>query len=210
MAMRLARAASRRARPRLACRVFATQAYPVPSMGDSISEGTLLEWMKKPGDAVAMEEVLASVETDKVTVEVRAEAAGVVTKLFAAAGDNILVGDNFIEIDVGAEGGAVSAAAPAPAAADAAPAAAPAAPAAAAARRAAAGRRARRRPHPPGWRALAHQLPAERAGGGGERAGRRPGAAAPRRRPPPPPRCRRRRPTPSTRSSCPRATAASR
>ena len=102
-------------------------------MGDSISEGTLLEWMKKPGDAVAMEEVLASVETDKVTVEVRAEAAGVVTKLFAAAGDNILVGDNFIEIDVGAEGGAVSAAAPAPAAADAAPAAAPAAPAAAAA-----------------------------------------------------------------------------
>ena len=162
---------------------------------------------EKPGDAVAME-VLASVETDKVTVEVRAEAAGVVTKLFAAAGDNILVGDNFIEIDVGAEGGAVSAAAPAPAAADAAPAAAPAAPLPPPPRR------RRRPPRPPapstGARSLiSFRLNAQAAAASApaaaarRRAAAAPSAAAAAAMPAS-------SPTPSTRSSCPRATAASR
>ena len=55
---------------------MALQRFPVPSMGDSISEGTLLELHKAVGDTVGMEEAVALVETDKVTVEVRSPAAG--------------------------------------------------------------------------------------------------------------------------------------
>ncbi|ETN00137.1 hypothetical protein PPTG_18305, partial [Phytophthora nicotianae INRA-310] len=43
---------------------------PVPSMGDSISEGTVVEWLKQPGDAVAEDEVVVVLETDKVSVDV--------------------------------------------------------------------------------------------------------------------------------------------
>ena len=80
-------------------------------MGDSITEGTLLEFAKNVGDYVALEEMVASVETDKVTVEVRAPAAGTITKLFASVDDTVIVGANFMEIDVGV--GEASAAAPA-------------------------------------------------------------------------------------------------
>lgn len=96
-------------------RGMATQRFPVPSMGDSISEGTILELAKSVGDSVALEEVVALIETDKVTVEVRSPAAGTVTAFFANANDNVLVGADLIEIDVGSTTGAV-AAAPAPAA----------------------------------------------------------------------------------------------
>ena len=46
-------------------RMLAVQTFPVPNMGDSISEGTLLEITKKVGDHVAMEEIIAQIETDK-------------------------------------------------------------------------------------------------------------------------------------------------
>jgi 2-oxoglutarate dehydrogenase E2 component (dihydrolipoamide succinyltransferase) len=94
-------------------RSLATQRFPVPAMGDSITEGTLLELTKKVGDYVAMEEVLAMVETDKVTVEVRSPAAGTITALMAAPDDNVLVGADFVEIDVGVGEATASAAAPA-------------------------------------------------------------------------------------------------
>ena len=49
----------------------------VPTLGESISEATLGQWLKKPGEAVAADEPIASLETDKVAVEVTAPAAGV-------------------------------------------------------------------------------------------------------------------------------------
>lgn len=76
-------------------------------MGDSITEGTLLELAKAVGEHVAMEEIVASIETDKVTVEVRSPAEGTITAFFAKPDDNVLVGADFMEIDVGASGGAV-------------------------------------------------------------------------------------------------------
>ena len=85
-------------------RMLAVQTFPVPNMGDSISEGTLLEITKKVGDHVAMEEIIAQIETDKVTVEVRSPAEGKITAIFAGPDDNVLVGANLIEIDVGAAG----------------------------------------------------------------------------------------------------------
>ena len=99
-------------------------------MGDSITEGTVLELTKNIGDYVEMEEVVATVETDKVTIEIRSPAAGTLTALLAKPEDTVLVGGDFMEIDVGV-GTAPSAAAPA-AAADAAPAPTSAAPAASA------------------------------------------------------------------------------
>ena len=101
----------RRLTPPLWRRALALQTFPVPEMGDSITEGTILEFAKKVGDHVALEEMVASVETDKVTVEVRAPAAGTITKLFASVDDTVIVGTDFMEIDVGV--GEASAAAPA-------------------------------------------------------------------------------------------------
>ncbi|CAN0516753.1 unnamed protein product, partial [Ectocarpus sp. 12 AP-2014] len=53
-------------------------------LGDSISEGTVVEWRKSVGDEVSEDEVIAVVETDKVSVDVRSTHVGVVVKLFAA------------------------------------------------------------------------------------------------------------------------------
>ena len=89
-------------------RLLALQRFPVPNMGDSISEGTLLELTKAIGDHVAMEEVIAQIETDKVTVEVRSPAEGKITAFYAQPDDNVLVGADLLEIDVGVAG-AVSA-----------------------------------------------------------------------------------------------------
>lgn len=97
-------------------RALALQRFPVPEMGDSITEGTMLEFAKQVGDVVGMEEMIASVETDKVTVEVRAPAAGTITQLFAKVDDTVIVGGDFMEIDVGV-GEATAAAAAAPPAA---------------------------------------------------------------------------------------------
>lgn len=98
-------------------RALALQRFPVPEMGDSITEGTLLEFAKQVGDVVGMEEMIASVETDKVTVEVRAPAAGTITQLFANVNDTVIVGGDFMEIDVGVGEVAAAATAAAPPAA---------------------------------------------------------------------------------------------
>ncbi|KAL3657138.1 hypothetical protein V7S43_017932 [Phytophthora oleae] len=77
---------------------------PVPSMGDSISEGTVVEWIKQPGDAVAEDEVVVVLETDKVSVDVRAPFAGAMGQHLAAIDDNVLVGAPLFQIVKGATG----------------------------------------------------------------------------------------------------------
>jgi 2-oxoglutarate dehydrogenase E2 component (dihydrolipoamide succinyltransferase) len=100
----------------------------VPTLGESVSEATIGEWLKKPGEAVALDEPIASLETDKVAVEVPSPVAGVMGNYLAQVGDNVAVGAVIatIEAGSGAPAAAPAAAAPAPAPA-AAPAPAPAA-----------------------------------------------------------------------------------
>jgi len=64
----------------------------VPALGESVSEATVAKWFKKVGDAVALDEPLVELETDKVTVEVRAEAAGTLGEIIADAGAEVGVG----------------------------------------------------------------------------------------------------------------------
>jgi 2-oxoglutarate dehydrogenase E2 component (dihydrolipoamide succinyltransferase) len=85
----------------------------VPALGESITEGTLAQWLKKPGDAVAMDEAIASLETDKVTVDVPSPVAGVLAEQLAKEGETVAVGALIARID---EGG-TAAATPAEAAA---------------------------------------------------------------------------------------------
>jgi 2-oxoglutarate dehydrogenase E2 component (dihydrolipoamide succinyltransferase) len=87
----------------------------VPALGESITEGTLAEWLKKPGEAVAADEPIASLETDKVSVEVPSPVAGVLTEQLAQEGDNVAVGAVIARIDQTATAGATAAPASAPA-----------------------------------------------------------------------------------------------
>lgn len=63
----------------------------VPEMGESITEATLISWTKKVGDSVEADEVLAELETDKVTMEVRAPSKGIIQELTKKAGDTVRV-----------------------------------------------------------------------------------------------------------------------
>lgn len=101
----------------------------VPQLSESVAEATLLQWKKKPGEAVAMDEIVIEIETDKVVLEVPAPAAGVLAELVVADGGSVVSDQVIARIDTEGKAGA---AAPAPAAAAPAPAPA-AAPAAAAA-----------------------------------------------------------------------------
>src|SRR3569832_332988 len=83
----------------------------VPALGESITEATLGQWLKKPGDAVKADEPIASLETDKVAVEVPSPVAGVMGEQVVAEGATVEVGAGIARSE---EGGAVaSAAAPA-------------------------------------------------------------------------------------------------
>jgi pyruvate dehydrogenase E2 component (dihydrolipoamide acetyltransferase) len=96
----------------------------MPKMGESITEGTVIEWIKKPGDTVEMDEALLEIGTDKVDTEVPSPAAGVLTEIRVEAGDTVDVGTIIAVIETEASE-AVVAPAPAPAPAPAAPAPAP-------------------------------------------------------------------------------------
>ena len=85
----------------------------VPTLGESVTEATVATWFKKPGDAVAVDEMLCELETDKVTVEVPAPAAGTLGEIVAKEGDTVGVDALLATI---AEAGAAAAATPAPAA----------------------------------------------------------------------------------------------
>jgi len=81
-------------------------------MGDSISEGVIESYVKNIGEFAAADEVIARIETDKVTVDILATHSGVITKYFAEEGDTVEVGADFAEVDTDAKAGA----APTPAA----------------------------------------------------------------------------------------------
>ena len=86
----------------------------VPTLGESVTEATVGTWLKKPGDAVAADEMLVELETDKVTVEVPSPAAGILGEIVADKGAT--VGPNGLLATIGEGGGAapVPEAAPAP------------------------------------------------------------------------------------------------
>ena len=97
----------------------------VPQLSESVAEATLLQWKKKPGDAVAMDEILIEIETDKVVLEVPSPAAGVLTTLLQADGATVTAEQAIAQIDTEGKAGAAapaSVAAPAAAAAVAVPA----------------------------------------------------------------------------------------
>ncbi|ACE98745.1 2-oxoglutarate dehydrogenase complex dihydrolipoyllysine-residue succinyltransferase [Rhodopseudomonas palustris] len=104
----------------------------VPTLGESVTEATIGRWFKKPGEAVAVDEPLVELETDKVTIEVPAPSAGTLGEIVAKDGETVAVGALLGQITDGAAPAKPAAAAPAKAAAPAA-APAPAAPAPAAA-----------------------------------------------------------------------------
>ncbi|MGO9046156.1 MAG: 2-oxoglutarate dehydrogenase complex dihydrolipoyllysine-residue succinyltransferase [Xanthobacteraceae bacterium] len=106
----------------------------VPTLGESVTEATIGKWFKKAGDVVAVDEPLVELETDKVTIEVPAPAAGVLTDVAVKDGDTVAVGALLGAIKEGAGGAAAkSPAKPADAAPQAAPPPAPPKPAPAAA-----------------------------------------------------------------------------
>ena len=93
----------------------------VPQLSESVAEATLLQWKKKPGEAVAMDEILIEIETDKVVLEVPAPAGGVMAEHVVADGGTVVSDQLIARIDTEGKAGAVAPAA-APAAAAAAPA----------------------------------------------------------------------------------------
>src|SRR6266849_1402531 len=102
----------------------------VPALGESVTEATIGKWFKQPGDPVAVDEPLVELETDKVTIEVPAPAAGVLGDIAAKDGETVAVGALLGQIKDGAKEGptAPGAKAPAPPAEKAPPAPAPARP----------------------------------------------------------------------------------
>ena len=85
---------------------------PVPSLGESVTEATVASWFKKVGDTVQADEMIAELETDKVSVEVPAPQAGTIAKLLIAEGETVQAGGVIAQLS--AEGAAVDAAAEAP------------------------------------------------------------------------------------------------
>jgi 2-oxoglutarate dehydrogenase E1 component len=76
----------------------------MPAMGDSVAEGTILEWRKHEGDVVEVDETIVEISTDKVDAEVPAPVGGTVIKIFAAEGDTVEVGAPLAEILVSGAG----------------------------------------------------------------------------------------------------------
>ena len=64
----------------------------VPTLGESVSNAIIAQWLKKPGEAVSQDEPLVELETDKVTVEVNAASSGVLSEIIAAPGSEVAVG----------------------------------------------------------------------------------------------------------------------
>jgi pyruvate dehydrogenase E2 component (dihydrolipoamide acetyltransferase) len=83
-----------------------TVVVPMPHMGVSVEEGTVIEWLKSPGEEVVAEEPLCAIATDKVDTEVVAPADGVLAKQLVAEGASVAVGAPLAEMAVGAEAAA--------------------------------------------------------------------------------------------------------
>lgn len=106
-------------------RQFSNFVEKVPDLGDSISEGTVVEWHKSIGDQVEVDDVVCTLETDKVSVDIRSTASGALVELNFEEGDTVQVGDSLLTVDTSATGSAsaapAAAATPEPAAAPAVP-----------------------------------------------------------------------------------------
>jgi pyruvate/2-oxoglutarate dehydrogenase complex dihydrolipoamide acyltransferase (E2) component len=76
----------------------------MPQMGESVTEGTVLEWLKAVGDHVEADEPLVEISTDKVDAEVPAPVAGTLTKIIAEADSTVAVGEVLGEIEVNGDG----------------------------------------------------------------------------------------------------------
>ncbi len=79
-----------------------TEKVTIPNLGESITEATIAKWFKAEGDAVMEDEPICELETDKVAMEVNAPKAGVLSKILAAEGAEVAIGDAIAEITVGA------------------------------------------------------------------------------------------------------------
>ena len=104
--------------PSFLSRRWASTSVPVPPMAESLTEGSLKEYTKQVGDFIKQDELLATIETDKIDIEVNAPVSGTITKLNFNPEDTVTVGDELAQIEEGAApaGGAEKpAAAPAPA-----------------------------------------------------------------------------------------------
>ncbi|HJU18768.1 MAG TPA: 2-oxoglutarate dehydrogenase complex dihydrolipoyllysine-residue succinyltransferase [Stellaceae bacterium] len=91
----------------------------VPSLGESVTEATVARWLKQPGEAVARDEPLAELETDKATLEIPAPETGVLSEILVPAGTEVPVGAVLGRIAEGGAGAAASAPGPHPPVADA-------------------------------------------------------------------------------------------
>jgi len=80
----------------------------MPAMGDSVAEGTVLQWHKQEGDAVAVDETIVEISTDKIDAEVPSPIAGTIAKIHAAEGDTVAVGAMLAEIAAGDGAGVAS------------------------------------------------------------------------------------------------------
>jgi len=81
----------------------------VPQLSESVAEATLLQWKKKPGEAVAIDEILIEIETDKVVLEVPAPSAGVLSEIVKGDGGTVVSGELIAKIDSEGKAGAVAA-----------------------------------------------------------------------------------------------------
>ncbi|HEY2976982.1 MAG TPA: biotin/lipoyl-containing protein, partial [Burkholderiaceae bacterium] len=78
----------------------------VPQLSESVAEATLLQWKKRPGEAVAIDEILIEIETDKVVLEVPAPSAGVMAQLVKNDGDTVASDEVIAKIDTEGKAGA--------------------------------------------------------------------------------------------------------
>jgi 2-oxoglutarate dehydrogenase E2 component (dihydrolipoamide succinyltransferase) len=82
-------------------RTYADKVVKVPQMAESISEGTLKQWVKQVGDFVAQDEEVATIETDKIDVTVNAPASGTIVEVYAQEEDTVSVGADFFKLELG-------------------------------------------------------------------------------------------------------------
>lgn len=75
-----------------------------PAMGESITEGTLTAWHRSVGEKVLRDELVATIETDKIDVAVNSPESGTISQLFSKVGENVTVGGNLFEVQLGEDG----------------------------------------------------------------------------------------------------------
>src|SRR4051794_14631152 len=88
--------------------VNTTVQVTMPAMGESVTEGTVLEWHKQEGDSIEADEVIVEISTDKVDAEVPSPATGTIVKIHAPEGETVEVGQLLAEISINGGGPAAA------------------------------------------------------------------------------------------------------